>query len=155
MSNVQKYLKPWSWSLMFLTFITFVHLSCRKKEQPQQMKDHPVPSVPVQITIYPNDPLNFKIQGIGGWMYLNGGINGIVLYRKSQQEFVAIERTSTVYPENAGAKIKVLSDNFTCLDTVSGSKWQIIDGTVIQGPANWALRQYGTSFDGTVLRIAN
>jgi hypothetical protein len=129
--------------------------SCRKKEPPVSVADHPVPSVPVQITIYPNDPLYFKLQAIGGWMYVDGGINGIVVYRKSEQEFVAVERTSSYLPDNPEARVKVMSDNFTLRDTISDSRWRIFDGTVTQGPAEWALRLYGTSYNGNSLRIVN
>jgi hypothetical protein len=99
--------------------------------------------------------LYFSLQSIGGWKYISGGINGIIVYRKSQQEFIALERTSSYFPDNAGAKVKVLTDNFTCRDTVSGSEWQIIDGTVTKGPAEWPLRAYGTNYDGNILRIRN
>ena len=105
--------------------------------------------------MYPNDPLNLAIQGIGGWMYVSGGLNGIIVYRKSEQEFVALERTSSSLPGNAKARAVVSGDNFTLRDTISGSKWQIIDGAVISGPAQWALRLYGTSYDGNALRIVN
>lgn len=140
-----------------LVIITFSLLlfSCKKKQQAQQINNHPVPSVPVDITLYPNDPLNFTLQGIGGWKYLFGGVNGIIVYRKSEQEFIALERSSAFYPSNPAALAIVQPDNFTCKDTVSGSKWQIIDGTIIQGPAEWPLRGYSTNYDGTVLRIRN
>ena len=111
--------------------------------------------MPVNLTVYPNDPLNFKLQAIGGWIYINGGINGIILYHKSPQEFIAIERTSSYLPDNPSAKVVVMSDNFTCRDTISDSRWQIIDGTVTKGPAQWGLRLYGTTFDGNVLKIKN
>jgi hypothetical protein len=126
---------------------------CKKKTKTNA--EHPVPNVPIDITVYPNDPLNFKIQAIGGWIYLNGGINGIILYRKSQQEFVALERTSSYLPDNAGAKAKVMADNFTCRDTISDSRWQIFDGGVTQGPALWGLRVYGATYDGNSVRIKN
>lgn len=129
-------------------------ISCKKRKA-ENTVEHPVLNVPVNITIYPNDPLNFRIQAIGGWMYLEGGINGIVLYRKSNEEFVAIERTSSHLPNNAAARAIVLNDNFTLRDTVSNSRWRIFDGTVTQGPAEWALRLYGTVYDGNVLRIRN
>jgi len=141
-----------------LVIITFcmILMSCKKKTQPvQTVQNNPVPSVFVDITMYPNDPLNFSIQGIGGWKYIAGGINGIILYRKSQEEFIAVERTSSFYPNNPSAKVKVQPDNFSVRDSISGSKWQIIDGTVTNGPATWPLRLYGTTFDGTVLRIRN
>ena len=136
--------------LITLVFFTLFY-SCKKKST--NASENPVPSVPVNLTVYPNDPLNFKLQAIGGWIYINGGINGIILYHKSPQEFIAIERTSSYLPDNPSAKVVVMSDNFTCRDTISDSRWQIIDGTVTKGPAQWGLRLYGTTFDGKVLKI--
>jgi hypothetical protein len=130
-------------------------LSCKKKQKATSVAEHPVPSIPVQITVYPNDPLYFKIQSIGGWMYLDGGVNGLVVYRKSTEEFVALDRTSTALPDKPAARVLVQSDNFTLKDTISGSTWRIFDGTVTKGPAEWALRMYGTSYNGNSLRITN
>ncbi len=139
---------------LFTIFFLIILSSCKKKVQ-QNNTNHPVPSIPVSIVMYPNDPLYFKVQSIGGWMYLSGGINGIVLYRKSQEEFVAVERTSSHFPNDAAAKVFVQSDNINLRDSISDSKWFIFDGTVTKGPAQWALRLYGTSYDGNVLRIQN
>ena len=119
------------------------------------MAQNPVPSVPVNISIYPNDPLYFKVQAIGGWMYLDGGINGIVLYRKTEQEFVALERSSTKSPSDTKSRVLVQSDNFTLKDTVSASTWSILDGSVMKGPAVWPLRKYGSTYDGNLLKIIN
>lgn len=124
--------------------LSLVFSFCKKKNQTVQDN---IPYQTVNITIYPNDPLYFKIQAIGGWMYINGGINGIIIYRKTQQDFVAIERTSTHFPNDSYALAKVQSDNFTLKDTVSGSKWQITDGVVLSGPANLPLRLYSTLYD--------
>ena len=140
--------------IVFLISILVLCFGCKKK-QTRNNVNSPVPYVPVQITIYPNDPLNFKIQAIGGWMYWSGGINGIVIYRKSDQEFVALERTSPQLPNNPAAKAQVMSDNFTLRDTISGSRWRIFDGSVTQGPSESGLQLYGTTFDGNVLRIRN
>jgi hypothetical protein len=140
--------------IIVLITILFMGFACKKKQTKNNV-NNPIPYVPVQITIYPNDPLNFKIQAIGGWMYWSGGINGIVIYRKSDQEFVALERTSPQLPNNPAAKAQVMSDNFTLRDTISGSRWRIFDGSVTQGPSEWGLQLYGTTFDGNVLRIRN
>ncbi len=137
-----------------LLFILFAVSACPKKKA-KNVNDNPVPYVPVDITVYPNDPLNFKIQSIGGWLYYNGGFNGIVIYRKSDQEFVALERTSSQFPDNAKARVYVLPNNFTLRDSISGSEWRIFDGSVTQGPAQWGLRLYGTTYDGNALRIRN
>ena len=61
-----------------------------------------------------------------------------------------------LYGKKAGKdKVQVMKDNFSLVDSVSGSQWRIFDGTVIKGPAQWSLRLYGTTFDGTTLRIRN
>ncbi|MEI6021636.1 MAG: hypothetical protein WCR21_10950, partial [Bacteroidota bacterium] len=126
--------------IVFSCFFLFLFLSCNKKSNNGLNTGHPVPSVPVAITVYPNNVSNFKIQAIGGGMYLSGGIRGIILYRKSQEEFVAMERTSSYLPNNDDAIVKVQPNNFTLRDTVSGSEWRIIDGTITKGPTQWPLR---------------
>lgn len=139
----------------FITFLLLVCMSPACKKKATNVSQQPVPSVSFQITIYPNDPLYFKLQSIGGWMYVDGGINGIVLYRKSNEEFVAIERTSSALPDNPAARVSVQKDNITLLDSISGSKWNIFDGSVSSGSAKWPLRLYGTSYDGNKLRVSN
>ena len=128
-----------------VVIICFTFFACKKKT----IQDN-IPYQNINITIYPNDPLNFKLQVVGGWIYYGGGINGIIIYRKTNvgaNDFIAIERTSTYFPDDANAKVKVQTDNFTLKDTISGSKWQIIDGAVTQGPATLPLRQYFTNYD--------
>ena len=139
---------------LLLLFLCSV-FSCNKPNTKNEI-NNPVPNVLVNYVTYPNDPLNFRIQVIGGWMYVdNVGINGIIIYRKSQEEFVAIERTSSYLPDNPAARVEVLNDNFSLRDTVSNSEWRIFDATVTKGPAQWGLRMYGTSFNGSALRISN
>ncbi len=121
--------------------------SCKKKSKTVQDN---IPYQTVNITLYPNDPLYFKLQAVGGWVYIKGGVNGIIVYRKAQNsaaDFVAVERTSTYYPDDAAAAVKVQSDSFTLKDTISGSKWRIIDGALLNGPATLSLRLYSTLYD--------
>lgn len=144
-------------NLLIYFLIVVLFSFCKKNTTTVQDN---IPYQTVNLNIYPNDPLNFKLQVVGGWIYVNGGVNGIIVYRQTQtgaSDFIALERTSTYLPDNAGAKVKVLSDNFTLKDTVSGSKWQLNNGAVITGPANIALKQYSTSYDnGTgILNIRN
>ncbi len=139
--------------IISLVLICVLAVACKKKAQ--KVQDNGVPYIPINIVIYPGDPLNFKIQTPGGWMYFNGGAGGLVVYRKTNTEFVVLDRTSTYLPDDYNARIKVQSDAFTCKDTVSGSKWQIIDGVVMSGPATSPLRLYANTYDGNALRITN
>ncbi|MCX8080368.1 MAG: hypothetical protein N3F09_03930 [Bacteroidia bacterium] len=138
-----------------LAFLTV--LACgKKKHQDPPQNEHPVPSVPVNVTIYPNDPqYAIHLQNPGGWVYIHGaGVQGILLYKKSQNDFVAFDRASPQNPNSSPSKIWVQNDNFTLKDTVSKATWQIVDGAPIQGSV-WHLRQYATSFDGNKLIVFN
>lgn len=144
-------------SILILVFIGTFFSFCKKKNQTVQDN---IAYQTVNITIYPNDPLYFKLQTVGGWMYISGGVNGIIVYRKtmtnSPNDFIALERTSTALPDNPDAKVKVLADDFTLKDTISGSKWRIVDGDLISGPAIQNLRLYNAVFDGNnTLTIRN
>lgn len=140
----------------FLIGMVLLFSQCRKKKSLQnQNPEHPVPYVPVNVTIYPNDPQYFQLQNPGGWVYINGaGLQGLVVYKKSQQDFVALERASPANPNSAASRVVVLNDNYTLKDTVSGATWQIVDGAPIQGNP-WHLKQYATSYDGNTLVIYN
>lgn len=142
--------------ILTLVFSLFICLSCKKKKTKEEQPQYPIPYTPVNVTIYPNDATNFKIQAVGGWMYHNGaGVQGLIIYRKTQSDFVAIERASPENPNVAASALKVQSDNFTLKDTVKNARWQIVDGAPMQGTSNWQLRLYGTTYDGSVLRIVN
>ncbi|MGZ3884062.1 MAG: hypothetical protein ACXVPQ_04840 [Bacteroidia bacterium] len=140
--------------IAFFLIAAAAAFSCKKKTQ--TTPNNNIPYVAVNVTIYPNDPLYFKLQTPGGWVYYNNaGLNGIIIYRKTQTDFIALERTSTYLPDDPNARVKVQSDNFTLKDSISGSKWQMVDGSVINGPAVYGLKVYLNSFDGNALKILN
>ena len=139
-------------SIFTLLASLLVFGACNKKNT---TNNHPVPYVAVALSVYPGDPSNFDLQAIGGWKYIDGGLNGLVVYRKSEQEFIVLERTSSYLPNDKLAKVYVQSDNFTLRDTISDSQWRIFDGEVTKAPATWPLRQYGANYDGNLLRISN
>lgn len=134
---------------IFILLISILNTtSCKKKSK--QVEDN-IPYQTVNITLWPSDPLYVgKLGHVGGWIYYNGGVNGIIIYRITQNssaDFVAIERTSTHLPDNTGAAVKVQSDNFTLKDTVSGSTWRITDGALLSGPASTSLKLYSAIYD--------
>ena len=144
-------------SILVFVFVVALFSFCKKKNNTVQDN---IAYQTVNITMYPNDPLYFKLQAVGGWVYISGGVNGIIVYRKtatnSPTDFVALERTSTSLPDDQNARVKVQADNFTLKDTISNSKWQIVDGALISGPATQNLRSYNAIFDGNnTLTIRN
>ena len=126
---------------------------CGKDEQP------PIDVGYVNLTIYPNSTEYIQLNSPGGYVYLYAEppSRGIIAYRLSSNEFKAYERTPTYTKDSCGIYNRVIVDEsgFFIIDTCTNSKWLIIDGTVYEGPAKYALYPYKTFYDGYTLRIYN
>lgn len=114
-----------------------------------------VPLSPVDISINVNNPAYADIAVPGGWLYLSGGSLGIVVYRQTQETFVAMDRHCPYRPEDV-CRVHVDDSNVIArCDDCCGSAFLIVDGSVSQGPSALNLQLYNTSFNGTILRIYN
>ena len=131
----------------------FLLLSAKCNNQNQ----HPVPFVPVDITIDIQLPSYSNLQGVGGWTYLNGGSRGIIVYRKAIDEFVAFDRHAPSDPEGS-CPIALYPDdqNFLQLiDSCNNAVFSLYDGSPVSNSI-FGLRQYATQFNGNnLLRVYN
>jgi hypothetical protein len=136
--------------IIFLIGISTFIFSCRKST------NHPIPSIPFDITINTSLPSYNSLQGVGGWTYVTGGVQGIVVYRKSSDEFVAFDRQSPVQQTTCKKPLTTNTDNFLQLDdSCSNAKFSLFDGSPISG-SEFGLRQYQTQWNGSsTLRIFN
>ncbi len=128
-------------------FLLCLTLSCENE-------NYNFPQVDVNLYLYINNPEFFNVESPGGWMYLNGGVGGILIYRKNLDEFIAYDRASTFNPTSE-CQVSVENDNISIKDPCSDSKFLITDGSVIQGPANQPLKRYNTIYSGNNLSIFN
>ena len=109
---------------------------------------NPVPNVPVNISINLDLPSYQPLNAPGGWVYVNGGSRGIVVYRNFN-EFVALDRTGTYDVSNPNAVVIVDTINtFELLDTTCSARYSITSGAVVSGPAKYGLRRYNATWDG-------
>ncbi|MCX7742966.1 MAG: hypothetical protein N2167_00230 [Flavobacteriales bacterium] len=119
-----------------------------------------IPYVPIDITISTFDPQFVSLQAVGGWAYLNGGSRGLILYRASIDQVNCYERHCPYDTENPCGKVSVdsnglfLVDN-DCYGEGCGSRFSLINGSVVDGVAIYPLKQYNTSFDGVLIRVFN
>ena len=137
--------------LIFCFGVLLLSSKCNNQNQ------HPVPFVPVDVTIDIQLPSYSDLQGVGGWTYLNGGSRGIIVYRKGIDEFVAFDRHSPadisgtcplpLYPD---------SQNFLQLkDSCNNAVFSLYDGSPVSNSI-YGLRQYATQFNGNnLLRVYN
>lgn len=136
--------------IIFLMGIVSLFFSCKKSA------NNPIPSVPFDITINTTLPSYNSLQGVGGWTYVSGGVQGIVVYRKSSDEFVAFDRQSPAQQTACKKPLTTNSDNFLQLDdSCTNAKFSLFDGSPISG-SEFGLRQYQTQWNGSsALRIFN
>lgn len=113
-----------------------------------------IPYVQVNLTLNINEPQFFDLSVPTGYAYVIGGSQGIIVYRLNESEFVALERHS---PHEPGERCQVIvkEDGVIIEDPCSGSQWLINDGSIVNGPTSFALRQYETSFNPPFLYIFN
>lgn len=120
-------------------------------------KNNPIPNIPFDITIDINLPSYIGLTGVGGWAYVNGGSKGIIVYRRSMDEFVAFDRHSPADVNGTCAQpLYPDSNNFLQLnDDCNNAKFSLYDGSPISG-SDFGLRMYQTIYNGSnQLRIYN
>ena len=137
--------------LIISALLAGTFFGCNKAQTPI------IPNVPVYLVIYPNDPLYYDVQIVGGWMYIGGGYRGILLYRVSNEEFAAYERACPGAPEADCGRIEVdLSSNITAYCPCDSTSYLLLDGSQLSGPGpGIPLKAYGTDWDGNKLVIYN
>ena len=136
-------------STCFLLVILSLAYGCRKENE------NTVPNTAVDIYIYTSNPSFINLNAVGGWVYITGGVRGILVYRKSTSEFMAYDRNCTYQPTNTCSTIVVNNTNIIAVDSCCGSQFSIYDGSVLHGPAGLPLKTYSTIFDGTSLHVYN
>jgi Rieske Fe-S protein len=135
--------------VLFLALSIWGIESCKKENQSG------IPNTAVDIYIYTNNPSYLNLNAVGGWVYITGGVRGIIVYRKSSSEIVAYDRNCTYQSSDACATVYIDNTNIIAKDTCCGSQFSIYDGGILQGPAGLPLKAYNTTFDGNTLHIYN
>lgn len=142
-------------SLFSLLFI----ISCDNNDDP------PIDIGYVNFYIYPNSTQYLPLNNIGGHAYVtaNEPSRGIIIYRATLEEFKAFERTPTYKPDSCCVYEPVLKctrlivdeSALFAVDTCTGSRYLLLDGSVVEGPASYPMVEYNTRFDGEVLYVFN
>lgn len=149
-------------SLLTISFVVLVFFTACKKNGDDPNSD--IPYAHINVVINPNSTLYQELNIIGGWMYypyVNPPSRGLIIYRLTQDDFLAFERTPPVNSngccdlETGLCTHLIVDDYFPFVyDTCSEYSYQIIDGSPIS-PATVPLKQYFTSYDGLNLYINN
>ncbi len=134
---------------IIIVLVVIYSASCKKQQ------DNGVALTTVDITMYANNPSFFNLNVVGGYVYITGGVRGILVYRKTTSDFMAYDRNCTYQSTQPCATVVVDATHILAVDTCCHSKFSIYDGSVTNGPATLPLKQYQTTWDGTTLHIFN
>jgi len=112
----------------------------------------PVVTVNINLTLYGD----LATLGPEQYLLLSGGVNGIILYRNSVDQYFAFDRTCTLWPEHDEAvePDDTFDGVFVCPEC--GSKYLLLnEGQAYEGEAVYSLVQYRTYIEGNILHIYN
>ena len=137
--------------LLLGTFSLVLCLSCKKKKNAEQY----IPYVYVDFYISIANPQFVSLNAVGGWVYVTGGSKGIIVYRKSNDEFAAYDRHCPYQPENACSILSVSASGTTATDSCCGSEFLLIDVSVLKQPSSYPMLRYQTLFNGSQLHVFN
>lgn len=132
----------------FLTLFSLLIISTGCGEYKGQ-----VPNVYVNFYVSLSDPDFSTLQSPGNSVYVSGGVNGILIYRVSYEEFAAFDRTCTYNVEDNCAIFTDGSGIFAVDSTCCNSKFLLLDGSVSEGPATYPLKRYRTFYDQTTMML--
>jgi nitrite reductase/ring-hydroxylating ferredoxin subunit len=133
-------------TVLFLSVLFFPY-GCKDKNESR------IPEVYVDFYININDPQFFDLQGVGNYVYVTGGVAGIIVYRKSEDEFVALDRCCSYNPDKR-SKVEVDTvTNQKIICPCCKSEFSLDNGYVLKSPASAPLKQYQTEFDGENVHI--
>ncbi len=140
---------------LFIKILTFTILLVVTSNSCKDDYKHPVPDVYVDLLV--NINTHYELQNINGFIYKNDyGFNGIVIFRYSLNEFMAFDRACPHHPYEYDCRIEVKEPPLA-IDECCGSRYLMLDGSVVDGPSKHPLKQYRTFFDAerNYLQVTN
>ncbi len=136
-------IKNFKYGIIGLLAVFLLSLSDCKKDNSS------IPNVSVDLYLYLTQPSNFSLNAVGGWVYVSGGVKGIIVFKKSPTEFVAYERDCPYDPNVSAAKVEVDSSGVTGVDYNCGSKFGLFDNSIQSGPTARGMKTYYTEYNSS------
>jgi len=132
-------------NILIISLLLQVFISCDDD-------DHWMPYVKVDERLHIHTDLAHL--GIGGSVTVDGGLNGIIIYREANLVFLAFDRTCPYEPlHNCAVE---LEDELFAVCPCCNSRFVLpSEGMPDRGPATLPLKKYRTYVSGELLYITN
>ncbi|MGB5322214.1 hypothetical protein [Lutimonas sp.] len=114
-----------------------------------------LPEVPVNKTVFLNNPEFIDLQVVGGWAYTTGGISGIIIYHSGINTFLAYERSAPHLTPQACSQM-VVKNSLTMECACDDSVFNILNGAPMTDGVSYPAKQYRVLNTGpNTLQITN
>lgn len=114
-----------------------------------------LPNIPVNETIFLNNPEYINLQVVGGWAYTQGGISGIIVYHSGINNFIAFERSAPHLSPKPCSRMDV-KNSIIMRCSCDESEFNILNGAPLTDGVSYSARQYRTVLMGnSTLQITN
>lgn len=141
-------------ALRALRYCLLLTATCQLFNCKRELTDLPIPYTDFpDIVINLNLPQYIELKNDGASIYIDGGVRGIILYRKNSSTYLAYERNCSYQPNEACATVDIDASKFFLIDSCCGSTFNLDDGSPNGAPAWRPLRRYKTYLTGTELTI--
>lgn len=134
--------------IFLLIFLTFVNsIGCKNEDR--------IPYVPVNFDINLNNPEFYELTTPNNFVYVTGGVKGIIIYHAYLGQYNAYERNCPYKPYSENSFLMVDSTLTFLVCKSCDSKFLLFDGSLISGPAEYPVLQYNTWVDNDRLYVNN
>ena len=131
-----------------LAFSCLLFLSCQKQ-------DDYVQNVIVDIDLNLTLPEFAELQTVGNFVFITGGVKGIIVYHQAFDMYKTYDRNCTYQPSLSCAKIDSVNSSIAICSCCDSKFLLTQNGQTIDGPALLPLKQYPNNLLGDILYIYN
>lgn len=107
------------------------------------------------ITVNLSYPQFQRLKLDQGFVYLEGSWKGIILFRQSENTYLAYERACPHHPNDPCGHVQVDGSSLFMICHCCRSSFNFADGQPMGGPAQRPLIQYRVDMDGSTLKISD
>lgn len=114
-----------------------------------------IPNVYVNEIIDLSIPAYSDLNTPGNSMFIEGGVEGIIIYRETINSFKVYDRNCSYEPSSTCAQIDSIASGIAYCECCSSAFLISNSGEAINSPAILSLKKYNWSFNNNMLRIFN
>ena len=135
-------------SSLYILIISLLLASCNSK-------DNYIAEVSVYILVDLNLPLYSDLQVSGNSIFIEGGVEGIIIYHRVGSDYEVYDRNCSYEPSLACSYIDSVSSGIAYCGCCTSAFLLAQDGAAANSPALLPLKKYYWTYEGNMMKISN